>query len=59
MKDPCAESIFMACGDMVVFKFYETIKYSNQTRRNRNHRNTNVHMMRFQGIVLVIDDRSA
>ena len=59
MKETCAESIFMACGDMVVLKFYKTIKNSNQTRRNSYHRNTKVHMMKFQGIVLVIDDRSA
>ena len=59
MKESCGGRDNMACGDMVVLKFYETIKNSNQTRRNSYHRNTKVHMMRFQGIVLVIDDRSA
>ena len=58
-KESCAGSNNMACGDMVLFKFHETIKNSNKTSKKSYHHSTKVHMMRFRDIVLVIDDRSA
>ena len=34
MKESCGGRDNMACGDMILFKFHETIKNSNQKRRN-------------------------